>query len=268
MKVKVIILPTAVEPYKMPYYKHIPKSDIVLGLVDSLKYSKGLGFTKDRGTIDNFSKEMYQHIYLTYPEAKIEDKNWYIDDINRVRQAVTSDSWYWESRKSYNKIVCSTNKSLLINIGGDTLPQLSEQSIKLLIDYYNENGNMPDEVEVVYKDIPEFKINSTKRDAVWENSFLNNTAQCIPEVIKEINTNKYFQLKYRVDLYPGYYDMIEVNNPQGLIDITIPEEKMYSREDMNEFAAWYVDNTGRYSSDSLALKQGEYLNIWIKETLK
>ena len=67
--------------------------------------------------------------------------------------------------KTYRKIIASTDSSL-------NLPLLSEQSIKLLIDYYNQFGKMPEFVETT----------------VWE---LHNE-----------------------------------------VDITIPEERKYSREEV------------------------------------
>ena len=72
-KCKVVMLPTATEPYKMPYNKHIPESNLILGLQESLNYSKTLGFKKSPDeskfhslhSIGNYSKQMYQHLYIT-----------------------------------------------------------------------------------------------------------------------------------------------------------------------------------------------------------
>ena len=44
--------------------------------------------------IPQFHKYKPQHLYFT-TDDKIKEGDWYIDDVNAVRQAVTSDPDYW-----------------------------------------------------------------------------------------------------------------------------------------------------------------------------
>ena len=72
-----------------------------------IKHEGGLGM----GYIKGFHSQGYlkgnnetsHHLYFTTDEG-IKEGDWYIDDANQVRQAVTSDLEYWETRKEYKKI--------------------------------------------------------------------------------------------------------------------------------------------------------------------
>jgi len=57
-----------------------------------------------------------QHLYfITDDEIKVGD--WFIDDVNAVRQSIISDEEYWDRRKdaAYYKIVATTDKSLMLD---------------------------------------------------------------------------------------------------------------------------------------------------------
>ena len=103
--------------------------------------------------IDDIGNKNF-NIYLINPEVEIKEGDWYIDDCGEVRKSITSDKEYWSRRKDYNKIIASTDSSLITGYTVDFnskeiyFPQLSEQAIKLLIDYYNKNGCMPEFIEV------------------------------------------------------------------------------------------------------------------------
>ena len=64
---------------------------------------------------------------------------------------------FYNQDKDIVKLIASTNKLPLEPYQGhfegvdctNYLPQLSEQAIKLLIEYYNENGEMPEWVKVI-----------------------------------------------------------------------------------------------------------------------
>lgn len=246
MKAKPILLPTAREPFKMPYHKTIPKSNLVLGLVDSYRYSKGLGLTKDRGTIGNFSKEMYQNIYLIDETAEIRDADWYIVLVNELMEIhqrgkkdksgirfIEGNSWI----KGCKKIISSTDPSL-------GLPLLSEQSIKLLIDYYNKNGKMLESVNIEEDLIP-----TLMEGRRWDDK----------EASKP-DGNRSFYMKSEIKL-----------NSRGTIDISISEKKMYSKEEVEEI----IINSNRsilelYANDT-DVDENDLFEMsfkWIKENLK
>src|SRR5690606_23945131 len=53
----------------------------------------------------------FQHLYiLSYEDIQVGD--FYIDDCNLIRQAITSDKDYWASRPDYKKIIATTNEEL------------------------------------------------------------------------------------------------------------------------------------------------------------
>ena len=55
--------------------------------------------------------ENRQHLYFVTNDL-IQMDDWFIDDANQVRQAVTSDETYWKMRTNYHKIVATTNEEL------------------------------------------------------------------------------------------------------------------------------------------------------------
>ena len=86
-------------------------------------------------------------------EDDIKEGEWYIDDTYEVRKAVTSDSDYWEVRKSYKKIVATTDASLEVTNQKDSillnnLPQPSQAFIK---EFFKSEGTITD-VMLEYND--------------------------------------------------------------------------------------------------------------------
>ena len=53
-----------------------------------------------------------QHIYITSNE-EIKMDDWYLDDTNSVRQAITECESYWTHRKKYQKIILTTDQDLI-----------------------------------------------------------------------------------------------------------------------------------------------------------
>lgn len=147
-------------------------------------------------------KVKYHHLYIVDLEAEIKiGDHCIMEDVLMNPVIVQTEADRCNNHPTISpycfKVICSTDK--LIDgwdykndiPGGDHynkfLPQLSEQSIKLLIDYYNKYKKMPDEVEII--------------------------------IHKEE--------------YPGKDDpcdyCIEVDtmlNPQGTVDVTIPEDSI------------------------------------------
>lgn len=102
----------------------------------------GTGLLKDQKFQPHF-------LYFT-TDSEIKEGDWYIDDCNLIRQAVTSDKDYWDRRPTYKKIVTSTDKSL-------GLPQPSQAFIQK----HCELGGI-DEVDLEYEVIDKGFINALK----------------------------------------------------------------------------------------------------------
>jgi hypothetical protein len=75
--------------------KTIPKSNLIL--------SK---------SITSGSHWENQNIYITSDE-EIKMDDWYLDDTNSVRQAITECESYWTHRKKYQKIILTTDVDLI-----------------------------------------------------------------------------------------------------------------------------------------------------------
>ena len=54
----------------------------------------------------------FKHIYIT-SDDEIKTDNWYLDDTNSVRQAITECESYWTHRKKYQKIILTTDQDLI-----------------------------------------------------------------------------------------------------------------------------------------------------------
>jgi hypothetical protein len=135
----------------------------------------GLNYVKDN---DYQGAYIGYNIYLTDQNVKIEEGDWFIKDkmicqCNETTQnelgcipnnEVYCNTQTYFDRRNCIKILVTTDKDLIIKEcfgcsskvkGGykcrcEKLPLLSSQSIKLLVDYYNRERKMPDEVEVEY----------------------------------------------------------------------------------------------------------------------
>lgn len=193
---------------------------------DSCNYNK-LELTNDDEPYGIYlhRKVAYQ-IYLIDQEADIKEGDWLFDAyylstgekflLVGKDQSVETANLNCGSTQRYSKIICSTDKSLMTNSLAKkldpesanlnswedyTLPQLSEQSIKLLIDYYNEQGKMPDKVE-----------------------------------IEEVFVDMFRKIVHPNRVQDGCSKELKLNS-QETVDITIPEERMYSKEEVEELCS-------------------------------
>jgi hypothetical protein len=177
-------------------------------------------------------KVKYHNIYLVDTEAEVKEGDWFIKDgivcqcnetIQNELGCIPDNEIYCNTQTYFDKrncikITATTNSSLRSLFEGQEVLEepypLSEQSIKLLVDYYNDNGTMPDEIEV------EEKFGGT--------AFVQTSK---PATDKERLRGCYDDgsqiLGYYEDLTAG----IKLNS-KGEVDITIPEEKMYSKEEV------------------------------------
>lgn len=197
------------------------------------------------------SKEYFDcyDIILIDTKAKIVESEWFVNEQIYNGIAIWQHNGKIAPNSNPRKIISSTNEDL-------RLPQLSEQSIQLLINYYNEHKCMPESVNVEeYFDI--------KAPIIEEYEGFIVQAQDERDLESKITKIAFGQVKGFLTTHncPKRISF----NPQGTVDLTIPEneEKLYTAKDMNEFASWYIKNTGRYSNDDLSLKQGEYLKLWL-----
>jgi hypothetical protein len=178
--------------------------------------------------INNDEDIIQHHIYLIDLEPEIKKGDWFITN-NAPQQCLKvrsgsylADDYPYEIKNSFNGetqhhsrhwngvIVASTDKLTIGREHNDTVPfpkmrdkyvpQLSEQAIKTLINYYNQHGKMPEFVEVQL--IP---LQNYVRERMVVAGFN----------VDKTKFTKHLQL-----------------NSQGTIDITIPEERMYSSQEV------------------------------------
>lgn len=137
MKTKVILLETK----DKPKIGKLCKNNIQY-FIWTKKHNEGDVINK----LVEYGNTIAFNIYLIDETAEIKDDKYrYFESSNGMIKVVTDMNV--KTIGKYYKIIASTDASL-------GLPLLSEESIKLLIDYYNKNGKMPESVEVeqnVYK---------------------------------------------------------------------------------------------------------------------
>lgn len=187
--------------------------------------------------------DVFQHIYLIDETAEIKEGDVFLNTRNNSilkceKLPDDSTGFYNEDKSAFlwiqewhKKIVVSTDPSLvfdnkfthsiqgveMLSSHNKSLPLLSEQSVKLLIDYYNREGKMPESVEIETDDEP-------VTDGDWE---------------------KYSTIKL---------------NSKGEVDLLIPEEKMYTKDEVIELCkSAFI--TGSRLNDLV-------FDDWIKENLK
>lgn len=107
--------------------------DSIILSAEKLRFFKGY-FTQDY--LNSQDKKSY-HIYLIDKNAELEEGDWCVDTYKNLVKYVKK-AWGIAARF---KIIASTDKSL-------GLPLLSEQAVNYLIEYYNKNNNIPEEVDV------------------------------------------------------------------------------------------------------------------------
>ena len=131
------------------------KSNIVLGKRNTLYNTKDIANVEFNNVLSP-NNWIYQYLYFLSDE-KIKKDDWYIDDSNSIRQAITSDEDYWERRKGDKKIIATNNPYLKIKEILDEedviyhfLPQPSQQFIQKFVEEYNK-GNIITNVLVEYE---------------------------------------------------------------------------------------------------------------------
>jgi hypothetical protein len=184
-----------------------------------------------------------QHIYLIDQEAEIKkgDRCYMLDEasrnsgINLLRvdevdleiKATGQNGGHFVTHKRWiAKIIASSYSAIL--------PRLSQQSIKFLVDYYNKQGKMPDEVEI----------------KIWKglqlpNNFLDYEKEELLKNSKKLPDN--------------------ILNPQGTIDIIIPKERMYSRDEVYDLFNNYALEVIR---EHYAQITNLGTNAWLDKNLK
>ena len=209
----------------------------------------------------------YHHIYLIDPEAEIKEDSYAynlsthtIVYVHELECKFTSiGSGMASPVKMLSKVVASTDSAL-------KLPQLSSQAIKFLVDYYNENSKMPDEVEVKTETIHSIhRCCMNCANYKWSRSFKEHLCK---------STHKSFSSCDRGILYwEASYDLvfgIELNT-QGTVDIIIPEAKMYTKEEVKTLCkAAIQDHCGlTISNQPYNDKEREVMeDKWIKKNIK
>ena len=131
------------------------KSNIVLGKRKTLYNTKDIPNVEFNNVLSP-NNWIYQYLYFL-SDKKIKKDDWYIDDSNSIRQAITSDEDYWERRKGDKKIIATNNPYLKIKEILDKedtiyhfLPEPSQSFIEKYIEEYNK-GNIITDVLVEYE---------------------------------------------------------------------------------------------------------------------
>lgn len=224
MKLKPVLLPTK------------DKSPVVVG-VKVQRYNPRMILTKDADA-EWLKFGTYNNIYLIDEEAEIKSRDWYYftkSGIHINLGTLPLNKTKWDGDKCF-KIIASTDFLILSTKYSDEnsvvieyLPNLSKKSIKLLIDYYNKNGRLPESVEVGTTFGGEYLAGMSGSNEIWA----------------------------------SYPDKIKLNS-QGTIDISIPKDRMYTKGEViskiHEAVKAY--NYERLNDGSLDLDD------WIKENLK
>lgn len=192
------------------------------------------------------NSDINQHLYII-SDDEIKEGDWCLTPIEEGVQYVikAKGSNY---NKLCKKIIATTDKSLeLYTTKGKgvlvtNLPQPSQSFIKAFV----KAGGI-DKVLVEYeKDIPfgnkYVNLSNIKNSAVITSNlnFEGIKKDFAPKYVRCFKTNKTYSTHYRQDLYPGYYDLMEVKDIFGKIKtdshntITIKEvkEKMYSKTEL------------------------------------
>jgi hypothetical protein len=183
----------------------------------------------------------WQHTYITVSQdiEPIKEGDWYIDDTNTVRQSLTNDKAYWEVRQDYVKIIATTNPKLtikeytgVIDESNGVKEYLEHQIPQVPLSFLEEYVANPDgewEVEYEKKDI-------NPLSKTWEEDYIR------------------FGLKHK----PNWI-MLPKLNQDNTVNITSVEEKMYSREEVEELCkqCW---------GQAKLVHSGLFID-WIKENL-
>lgn len=197
--------------------------------------------------------DSYQHLYLTSDE-EIKEGDWVI-------YQTASKSWrmYGKCNKEkvqsankdvdYYKIIATTDKSLKIDTNledrvdvlyDNKLPQIPESFIK----YYVEKQGKVGDVELEYNDR-------------YLGYACGNTILTVGEHSQEIEGTAKDTRVFSLNL---------TDNNEIIIDIPKEEEKMYSRDEVEELIRRSCSDMMLYSLDNFSGKR-LIMNEWIKENL-
>jgi hypothetical protein len=110
-----------------------------------------------------------QNIYITSDEdIKMDD--WYLDDTNSVRQAITECESYWTHRKKYQKIILTTDTDLI----KDGVQVIDDE----FLEWFVKNPSC-DEVEVKTRYVHYYKTGETFISLSKTPEFSSRNMQCI-----------------------------------------------------------------------------------------
>jgi len=179
-------------------------------------------------------------IYLVSDDL-IKEGDWYIDDVDTVRESITSDKDYWAVRLDYVNIIATTDKSLIecegckrsknidtvytCNCGCSSIKIIPQSFIQ---EYVKANGSIK-EVEVEYIEYiggcdpvdMEGPITVTKIDMI-KTTANNEVIWSLPEIkeydekwLSELHSQKMYSRDEVVNLFDKYW--IESHSPGSTI---------------------------------------------------
>jgi hypothetical protein len=249
-KCKVVMLPAFNQTHQ------VEKGDTFID--DSRRYSWGklqvlicervteFGHAWSGGLIQTY----INHLYILSDDS-IRVGDWFIHDNNvyQLKGISPSDGndfnsvcGKWLDSNECNKIVATTDKSLRIRMTGCTietkiLPQLSNKSIKSLIDYHIKNNKMPDEVRIKEDYLRcngDLKLLSGDGE---DGEGMTKPFYCKCVKCKEKSFYSVEQSNIGCDMIISDHKHIKLNS-QGEVDITITEENVFSEKDIILYSYW------------------------------
>jgi hypothetical protein len=229
-KIEVVMLPTAVEPYKMPYSKYIPKGCIIKtlmwgvrtrGTVGELKINKGY-------SISNYSKEMYQHIYITVSQ-----------DVEPIRKG----DWCYNPKLLTTKIYQFIEEGLAHDSNRKIIATTDIRIMTNQVEPYNMKQGY-------HKQIPQL-----------QQAFLEEFVA---------NPDGKWEVEYEEDyddtpLGRESWNVLKLNK-YNTVSIKAVKKKMYSRKEVEVLINKYEEDTLYYGRDGY-YKNIDIPEEWIKKNL-
>ncbi len=208
-------------------------SGLLLGLS---RFGRLISYDTESVNPNNDVYNAKQHLYIINNDV-IKEGDWFIRlfDNTVTKANVNSDHKHYDCKK----IIATTDKSLVVkyderftdvtinnNSLNQLLPQISQQFIEQYITEYNQ-GNTIVDVLVEY----------------------------------EQNLKEIYDLS---DQFSHHENHLKLKiNQDNTINIKTVKDS-FSREDMIDFAWWFVRNAGQYSDDRIAHLEGKYLDKYLQ----
>jgi hypothetical protein len=178
-----------------------------------------------------------KHIYIT-SDKEIKMDDWYLDDTNSVRQAITECESYWTHRKKYQKIILTTDPDLI----AEGVQAIDDD----FLEWFVKNPSC-ESVEVGYGWI---RLTETGNEGYWvsipDKQFEMQQEEPKQETLKEaaeIFVNNRFAKQISGDkTYPDIYASKEAIIESHILFAKWQQDRMYSEENVFQFFEKYRED--------------------------